>query len=35
MFGLPEVKRGLVAGGGGLLRLPQGRVPHHWRWNGR
>jgi enoyl-CoA hydratase len=27
-FGLPEVKRGLLAGGGGLLRLPQ-RVPHH------
>jgi enoyl-CoA hydratase len=25
-FGLPEVKRGLVAAGGGLLRLPQ-RVP--------
>ncbi|SHH05282.1 enoyl-CoA hydratase [Jatrophihabitans endophyticus] len=25
-FGLPEVKRGLVAGGGGLLRLPR-RVP--------
>jgi enoyl-CoA hydratase len=27
-FGLPEVKRGLVAAGGGLLRLPQ-RVPFH------
>ncbi|ODU04572.1 MAG: enoyl-CoA hydratase [Pseudonocardia sp. SCN 72-86] len=27
-FGLPEVKRGLIAAGGGLLRLP-GRVPHH------
>ena len=26
-FGIPEVKRGLVAGGGGLLRLPQ-RIPH-------
>ena len=26
-FGLPEVKRGLVAAGGGLLRLPD-RVPH-------
>jgi enoyl-CoA hydratase len=25
-FGLPEVKRGLVAGGGGLLRLPR-RIP--------
>jgi enoyl-CoA hydratase len=25
-FGLPEVRRGLVAGGGGLLRLPE-RVP--------
>jgi enoyl-CoA hydratase len=27
-FGLPEVKRGLLAGGGGLLRLPE-RVPYH------
>jgi enoyl-CoA hydratase len=27
MFGIPEVKRGLVAGGGGLLRLPQ-RIPY-------
>jgi enoyl-CoA hydratase len=27
-FGLPEVKRGLVAAGGGLLRLPQ-RIPYH------
>lgn len=27
-FGLPEVKRGLVAGSGGLLRLPQ-RLPYH------
>lgn len=26
-FGLPEVKRGLVAGGGGLLRMPQ-RIPY-------
>lgn len=26
-FGLPEVKRGLVAGGGGLLRLPS-RIPY-------
>jgi enoyl-CoA hydratase len=26
-FGLPETKRGLVAGAGGLLRLPQ-RIPH-------
>jgi enoyl-CoA hydratase len=26
-FGLPEVKRGLVAGGGGLFRLPQ-RIPY-------
>jgi enoyl-CoA hydratase len=26
-FGLPEVKRGLVAGGGGLIRLPQ-RIPY-------
>ncbi|KJL42320.1 crotonase/enoyl-CoA hydratase family protein [Microbacterium trichothecenolyticum] len=27
-FALPEVKRGLVAAGGGLLRLP-GRIPYH------
>jgi len=27
-FGFPEVKRGLVAAGGGLMRLPQ-RVPYH------
>ena len=27
-FGLPEVKRGLIAGGGGVIRLPQ-RIPHH------
>jgi enoyl-CoA hydratase len=27
-LGIPEVKRGLVAGGGGLMRLP-GRVPYH------
>ncbi|MEW2503315.1 crotonase/enoyl-CoA hydratase family protein [Amycolatopsis sp. NPDC047767] len=27
-FGLPEVKRGLVAAGGGLIRLPK-RLPHH------
>jgi enoyl-CoA hydratase len=27
-FALPEVKRGLVAAGGGLLRLPE-RVPYH------
>lgn len=27
-FGLPEVRRGLVAAGGGLLRLPA-RVPYH------
>ncbi len=27
-FGLPEVKRGLVASGGGLLRLPS-RLPYH------
>ena len=26
-FGLPEVSRGLIAGAGGLLRLPQ-RIPH-------
>jgi enoyl-CoA hydratase len=26
-FGIPEVRRGLVAGGGGLLRLPQ-RIPY-------
>lgn len=28
VFGLPEVTRGLVAGAGGLLRLPD-RVPYH------
>ncbi|MFC7787502.1 crotonase/enoyl-CoA hydratase family protein [Microbacterium sp. MAHUQ-60] len=37
-FGLPEVKRGLVAGGGGLLRI-QDRVPYHhameWALTGR
>jgi enoyl-CoA hydratase len=27
-LGIPEVKRGLVAAGGGLLRLP-GRIPYH------
>lgn len=27
-FGLPEVKRGLVAAAGGVMRLPQ-RIPHH------
>lgn len=27
-FGLPEVKRGLVAGAGGMMRLPR-RIPHH------
>ncbi|WP_319453378.1 MULTISPECIES: crotonase/enoyl-CoA hydratase family protein [unclassified Mycobacterium] len=27
VFGIPEVKRGLIAGGGGLLRLPQ-RIPY-------
>jgi enoyl-CoA hydratase len=27
-FGLPEVKRGLVPGSGGLVRLPR-RIPHH------
>lgn len=27
-FGLPEVKRGLVAGAGGVFRLPR-RLPHH------
>ncbi len=27
-FGLPEVKRGLMAAGGGLLRLPR-RIPYH------
>jgi enoyl-CoA hydratase len=28
VFGLPEVSRGLVAGAGGLLRLPR-RIPYH------
>jgi enoyl-CoA hydratase len=28
VFGLPEVTRGLIAGAGGLFRLP-GRVPYH------
>lgn len=28
LLGLPEVRRGLVASGGGLLRLPQ-RIPYH------
>lgn len=27
-LGLPEVTRGLIAGGGGVIRLPQ-RIPHH------
>ncbi|MDQ1017667.1 crotonase/enoyl-CoA hydratase family protein [Streptomyces afghaniensis] len=27
-FGLPEVERGLIAAGGGVIRLPK-RVPHH------
>lgn len=27
-FGLPEVKRGLIASAGGLLRMPQ-RIPYH------
>lgn len=27
-FGIPEVKRGLVAAGGGLMRLPR-RIPYH------
>src|ERR1700721_2551612 len=27
-FGLPEVKRGLIAGEGGFFRLPQ-RIPYH------
>jgi enoyl-CoA hydratase len=27
-FGLPEVKRGLIAAGGGVVRLPK-RIPHH------
>ncbi|MEU0898244.1 crotonase/enoyl-CoA hydratase family protein [Streptomyces massasporeus] len=27
-FGLPEVKRGLIAAGGGVIRLPR-RIPHH------
>ncbi|MCU1682545.1 MAG: enoyl-CoA hydratase [Amycolatopsis sp.] len=27
-FGLPEIKRGLIAAGGGVIRLPK-RIPHH------
>ncbi|CAL9325220.1 MULTISPECIES: crotonase/enoyl-CoA hydratase family protein [Streptomyces] len=27
-FGLPEVRRGLIAAGGGVVRLPK-RIPHH------
>ncbi|MGP3949055.1 crotonase/enoyl-CoA hydratase family protein [Streptomyces sp. 7N604] len=27
-FGLPEAKRGLIAAGGGVIRLPK-RIPHH------
>ena len=27
-FGIPEVKRGLFAAGGGLIRLPK-RIPYH------
>lgn len=27
-FALPEVRRGLIAGGGGVVRLPR-RIPHH------
>lgn len=27
-FALPEVKRGLIAGGGGVIHLPR-RIPHH------
>jgi enoyl-CoA hydratase/carnithine racemase len=38
VFGLPEVRRGLVAAGGGLLRLPE-RIPYHlavdWALTGR
>jgi enoyl-CoA hydratase len=38
VFGLPEVKRSLVAAGGGLIRLPS-RVPYHlameWALTGR
>lgn len=37
-FGLPEVKRSIVAAGGGLLRLPR-RIPYHvaleWALTGR
>ncbi|GAA3808963.1 crotonase/enoyl-CoA hydratase family protein [Streptomyces chiangmaiensis] len=28
-FGLPEVKRGLIAAGGGVIRLPK-RIPYHF-----
>ena len=33
-FGLPEVRRGLVAGAGGLLRLPRA-FPTTWPWRSR
>src|ERR1700732_3995991 len=33
-FGIPEVKRGLVAGGGGLLHLPRASRTQS-RWSGR
>ena len=33
-FGLPEVKRGLVAAGGGLMRLPAAGPVPRWPWSG-
>ena len=31
-FGIPEVKRGLAAAAGGLIKLPD-KYPSDWRWN--
>jgi len=33
-FGIPEVKRSLVAAGGGLIRVPA-RIPFTLRWSSR
>ena len=31
-FGLPEVKRGLIAAAGGVFRLVE-QLPRRWRWS--